>query len=155
MTAVTIAWNRFGLGARAADRPPADPARWLLAQLDRFDPRPAAIAARPTTAQAVAELAEFLASRREARQMNSPDPMDKPNAAARRDIQQSLIDDMGARGLVAIASDTPFAERLVHFWANHFAVSIAKRQVSGLAGPHEFEAIRPAIMGSFRDLLRA
>ena len=26
-----------------------------------------------------------------------------------------------ARVNVALASDTPFAERLVHFWANHFA----------------------------------
>lgn len=155
MTAVTIAWNRFGLGARPTDRPPADPARWVIAQLERFDPRPAAIAARPSTAEGVAELTEFLTMRRQARQMQSADPMDKPSATARRDIQQSLMDDMAARGLVAIQSDTPFAERLVHFWANHFAVSVAKRQTSGLVGPHEFEAIRPNIMGSFRDLLQA
>jgi uncharacterized protein (DUF1800 family) len=46
-------------------------------------------------------------------------------------------------------------ERLVHFWSNHFAVSVDKAAVLGLAGPMEFEAIRPQMRGRFRDLLRA
>ena len=50
MTAQTIALNRFGIGARPDQPLPADPRRWLLDQCDRFDPRPAAIAAVPPRA---------------------------------------------------------------------------------------------------------
>ena len=39
------ALNRFGLGAVLGEPSPADPKRWLNAQLDTFDPRPAPIAA--------------------------------------------------------------------------------------------------------------
>jgi uncharacterized protein (DUF1800 family) len=55
----------------------------------------------------------------------------------------------------ALTTDNPFAERLVHFWANHFAVSVDKLPVIGLAGLLEFEAIRPHLFGRFSDLLLA
>src|SRR5215217_4907675 len=42
MTPSAIALNRFGLGARPDEPPPADPQRWLLAQLDAYDSLPAA-----------------------------------------------------------------------------------------------------------------
>jgi hypothetical protein len=32
MAETSIALNRFGIGARAEDAPPADPKRWLLDQ---------------------------------------------------------------------------------------------------------------------------
>jgi uncharacterized protein (DUF1800 family) len=57
--------------------------------------------------------------------------------------------------LCAINSPAPFVERLVHFWANHFAVSIDKFIIVGLAGQLEFDAIRPNVLGSFRDMLFA
>jgi len=49
----------------------------------------------------------------------------------------------------------PFAERLVHFWTNHFAVSADKAAVYGVAGTLENEAIRPHVGGRFADLLTA
>ena len=60
-----------------------------------------------------------------------------------------------ARFRLAVESDRSFVERLVHFWSNHFAVSIDKIAVLGLAGPLETEAIRPNVLGNFRDLLSA
>lgn len=49
-----------------------------------------------------------------------------------------------------------FHERLVMFWANHFAVSVDKGlPVRLLAGAYEREAIRPHITGRFRDLVLA
>lgn len=60
-----------------------------------------------------------------------------------------------ARVSSAVQTDTPFAERLVHFWSNHFAVSADKQPVVPLAGNYEFTAIRPNITGNFRDLLLA
>ncbi|WP_353203690.1 DUF1800 domain-containing protein [Sphingomonas sp.] len=62
---------------------------------------------------------------------------------------------VGARATSALITDTPFVERLVHFWANHFAVSADKLQVIGLSGTMEFEAIRPHVLGRFRDMLTA
>jgi uncharacterized protein (DUF1800 family) len=44
MLAATIALSRFGLGARPEDQPPADPKRWLIHQMDLFQPRPQALA---------------------------------------------------------------------------------------------------------------
>src|SRR6202030_1119414 len=49
----------------------------------------------------------------------------------------------------------PFAERLVHFWSNHCALSADKGVVLGLAGTLENEAIRPHVGGRFVDLLTA
>ncbi len=60
-----------------------------------------------------------------------------------------------ARGSQAITSSTPFYERLVHFWSNHFAVSIDDPQMLGLVGTLEIEAIRPHVGGFFTDMLIA
>src|SRR3546814_20960140 len=60
-----------------------------------------------------------------------------------------------ARLAAAVASQTPFPERLVHFWANHFAISADKQSVVGFAGNYENEASRPHVMGKFSDLLTA
>jgi len=74
---------------------------------------------------------------------------------ARRQQQQAYVGMVSARALTAITSPTPFAERLVHFWANHFAVSADKLELVGLSGTMEFEAIRPHVMGKFGDMLNA
>jgi uncharacterized protein (DUF1800 family) len=74
---------------------------------------------------------------------------------ARRVQQQAYVGMVSARALTAITSPTPFAERLVHFWANHFAVSADKLELVGLSGTMEFEAIRPHVMGKFGDMLNA
>lgn len=84
---------------------------------------------------------------------------DDPAEALRKQFGQQSRDlyngAVTARALAALQSPAPFAERLVHFWANHFAVSGDKMEVTNLAGAFEFEAIRPHVMGSFRDMLFA
>ena len=55
----------------------------------------------------------------------------------------------------AVLAERSFIERLVHFWSNHFAVSVDKLAVLGVAGAFEREAIRPHVLGSFHDLLMA
>ena len=60
MSGASIALHRFGLGARADEPAPAQPRRWLLDQLDRFDPRPPPIAALPGSGAAAAQLAQYL-----------------------------------------------------------------------------------------------
>src|SRR6476660_7217576 len=73
----------------------------------------------------------------------------------RQNIRQNYLVMSSARLDSALASDSPFVERLVHFWANHFAVSVDKLPVIGLAGLLEFEAIRPHVLGKFSDMLLA
>ena len=54
------------------------------------------------------------------------------------------------------AAKIGFGERLVAFWANHFAVqSAADEVVKGLAGAFEREAIRPYVLGNFGDMVLA
>ena len=60
-----------------------------------------------------------------------------------------------ARARSAALTTQPFAERLVHFWCNHFAVSADKGAIYGVAGTLENEAIRPHVNGRFIDLLTA
>ncbi len=94
----------------------------------------------------------------------TPEPGAKPDADdplkdARRFVGRQVRDDyavaVGARADAALTSNAPFADRLAHFWANHFAVSADKLQVIGLSGLLEFEAIRPHLMGRFGDMLDA
>jgi uncharacterized protein (DUF1800 family) len=73
----------------------------------------------------------------------------------RQNIRENYLVMSSARLNSALASDSPFVERLVHFWANHFAVSVDKLPVIGLAGLLEFEAIRPHVLGRFSDMLLA
>lgn len=209
MSATSIALNRFGLGARPDQAPPADPRRWLLQQFERFDPRPGAIAALPGRTQIAEELADYL-ERNRPFLMNAvgrgaqaqPAAMVQPRSgiaqpgmvqpgmaqpgmaqpgmaapgmmpmqpggdadgkAAQQDLRkfigqtsrQNYIASVGARSQIAVGSDTPFVERMVYFWANHFAVSADKLTTIGMAGMLEFEAIRPHVLGRFGDMVNA
>ena len=171
MSNAAIALNRFGLGARPGDPPPGDPRRWLIAQIDNYRPESPSIAAAPTSAAVSADLAAYQAQQRSIRQTaaaapppaipteapptTSPDAKMAARQAARRAAQERYAALVGARAATALASDTPFAERLVHFWSNHFAVSADKLELVGLAGTLEMEAIRPHVMGRFADMLFA
>lgn len=176
MLSTTIALNRFGLGARPDDHAPADPKRWLLQQLNGFDARPQALAQVPPREQVVGQLGDYLAAQQMAgrakRQLQpaamtsaamtqaQPQQDADPHAEAlkkymRQTIQQDYLVMNSARLDAALTTPSPFIERLVHFWANHFAVSIDKLPVIGLAGLFEFEAIRPHVLGKFSDMLLA
>jgi len=155
-TDTAIALNRFGLGARPADAVPGDPRRWLLDQFDRYEPRPAAIASLPDSAAVMAEYADYLAQRPGVQQAGDAAANRK---ALRRDFVTGSRDDyqgaVAGRTAAALTTDTPFIERLVHFWSNHFAVSSEKLAVTGVCGPFEAEAIRPHVLGRFEDMLFA
>ena len=146
-----IAVNRFGLGQRGDDpHLPADPRRWLHEQIAAFDPHPQAIVAAPSSAALATRYHAYLLDLRDAR--GSRMDLAAGLRAANRDTYVALA---GARLTSALATPTPFMERLVHFWANHFAVSADKMATVGVAGTLEFEAIRPHVSGSFADLLLA
>ena len=138
MTPAAIAANRFGIGMRADASPETDPVASLRLQLAHFEPRPAALAELPSRAAAAAALAEVRMARRDARQ--APDATADPaRVQARREVRDLYIDCVGARVNAALVTPTPWLERLVHFWSNHFAMSVDKQPVLAYAGLFEFE----------------
>jgi len=159
-----IAMNRFGLGALPDGAKPANAKDWLKVQLGQYDPAPTSLSGQPTRAELAAEFREYQLDRRDFRQAKKEAAAAEPDMAqidpakiekVVNTLRTRYVAAADARVNVALASDTPFAERLVHFWSNHFAVSIDKLPVLGLAGDFEFTAIRPNIMGNFSDLLIA
>src|SRR5205085_8580870 len=87
------------------------------------------------------------------------DPVAGLPDSARRFIRQTSRQNylalVQARTNAALITPAPFVERMVHFWANHFAVSADKLTTIGIAGLLEFEAIRPHVLGRFEDMLFA
>lgn len=75
--------------------------------------------------------------------------------AARQKEQQVLRDLMQARMLRAVASERQLEEVLVDFWFNHFNVFSGKGQVRVYLTEYERDAIRPHVLGNFRDMLGA
>ncbi|SAL71422.1 DNA-directed DNA polymerase B [Caballeronia peredens] len=150
-----IAVNRFGLGARPGEPLPDDPRGWLAAQADPqrslYRPLPAALSGQPSSAALAAQFAERQRAIRDASDADKP-AVRKQYAEQIRDVYRSAVD---ARVTSALTAPAPFIERLVHFWANHFAVSIEKPPVAMLAGSFENEAIRPHVLGRFEDMLVA
>lgn len=163
---VAIALNRFALGARPDEALPSDPKRWLAGQLDRYEPRPAPWAAQPDLATLAADYIRQQEELQAARQANidagmTPEqakksqPVKDARKDMRQDSRQAYQDAVNARMESALVTPTPFVERLVHFWSNHFAVSTDKKTVVPLAGNFEAEAIRPHVLGKFEDMLVA
>lgn len=167
MSLAAIALNRFGLGARPDDAPPTDPRGWLVGQIGRLDPAPPALQGLPGGAAMTMQYREVLGQLRRqgggrrpagSGQPASPEAEAMASTAQRERRQafgQAYLAQVQARTAVALTTPTPFAERLVHFWANHFAISIDKLATITMGGPLEFEAIRPNISGRFADLLLA
>lgn len=148
----TAAVNRFGLGAKPGERVRVQDARgWLHGQL-RPAPLPPMFKDLPDSLSLLRREADYRRARRAAR--NESDD-GSPALAQQRALRRDAIEDIAVRYRHAGATDRPFAERLVHFWSNHFAISIDKNSARLLAAPMEREAVRPHVFGNFRDLLLA
>ena len=158
----TAAVNRFGMGAMPGELALAgDPRRWLHAQL-QATPDPVPFAGLPDSLDIMQREAEYRLQRRRARAADASAeaataPMidDIERTPLQQAIRRDAIADIGVRYRVAATTATPFVERLVRFWSNHFAISIDKNSARLLAAPMEREAIRPHVTGHFADLLLA
>ena len=157
-----IAVLRFGLGARPGDlaAAQAEPRAWLMAQLKGAAP----LAGTTALAPSGQIFAELLAAREHLQDMKREAAAqgaapDASVAAAFNPVRDAYLPHYRAQVLAraqsAALTTRPFAERLVHFWTNHFAVSADKGAVIGIAGTLENEAIRPHVDGRFVDLLTA
>jgi uncharacterized protein (DUF1800 family) len=130
---------RFGLGRLGGEPLPADPAAWLRGQLQGPDPA----------------LAEPISSTLAALEAHKLDREFRPMEGQphRTDLVWKADAPIAMRTLAETA--TPFRERLVWFWANHFTVSLRRGEVRPLVLPYVQEAIRPHVTGRFADMLRA
>ncbi|TMM49005.1 DUF1800 domain-containing protein [Qipengyuania marisflavi] len=162
MTPTSIALNRFGLGYRQGDELPRDPKAWLRGQIAAYNPWSGELAQEDYAAEQLTSLVsnvdEFRSRRRNIGKTGAADAGKQQvemSREGRREVKTIYTADVAVRTRVAVESDTPFMERLVHFWSNHFAVSTGKKRITNLVGIYEFGAIRPNITGNFRDLLRA
>lgn len=162
--AAISALNRFGLGARADETADlGEPASWLLRQTQAAPPAEPMLTGLPSSLDYLRREADFRARRRRLKLADDAPAKGAPGAAPvnpLRDLYLELFgDDLRreylARWHIAAETDTPFAERLVRFWSNHFAVSTDKVAAALYAAPLEREAIRPHLNGRFLELLLA
>lgn len=167
------ALNRLGYGPRPQDAAAiaaqgAGPwlERFLAEQLEpRRLPQPEALTQRLGGMQLLglgqAELLgryrDALKSAREARREQARGM--KPDAdalnAVREQVRPLVAEAATARLARAPQSPAQLEEALVEFWFNHFNVFAGKGSVSVLVADYEQRAIRPFVLGRFRDMLGA
>lgn len=141
-----IALNRFGMGARPGDEETlrGAPRGWLNAQVRRDRPALPVYGRLRSSEQILRAIFE---GRRTSPQAQA--------AAVRRAYRRDFYPSLVTRARLMIASDTPFADRMLLFWSNHFSLSTTRR-ISGAAIPaFEREVIAPHVFGRFSDMLRA
>jgi uncharacterized protein (DUF1800 family) len=168
-----LALHRFGFGPRAGSIAAIaeDPRGALLADLGRPQAGLINNADLPTSGAANRAVFEYRAQRnaeqkRQRREAAAQPAMTAEQPAmvaspARSDPAQSdqvplprqlFWNEARARIDAARDAEIGFVERLVWFWSNHFCVSQDK---TVMAGAFEREAIRPHVLGRFRDMLLA
>ena len=130
---------RFGLGRKGSEPLPADPKSWLARQLD--GPDRALDTPGASTVDGLAALAEV----RQNKELRGKDsPVARLYNAERAAFFNRLM-----------TTDTPFRDRLVLFWYNHFTVSLKRGECTAVLHPYLREAIRPHVTGRFTDMLLA
>ncbi len=171
-----IAGHRFGLGIRTGERAAleADPVGWVRSQIGVSDP---AVTERLSTLPSVEEgyrafsqrlrqvlsgeeeterrRAQMRAMRRAMRNGEMSDSMAAESGAAMARPIEIYMQEVEGRLDAALMTETPFTERLVHFWSNHFTVSGTRGPVRFMAGAYERDAIRPHVYGNFADMVLA
>ncbi|MBU7583370.1 MAG: DUF1800 domain-containing protein [Nostoc sp. TH1S01] len=85
----------------------------------------------------------------------SPEPTPEERKAQEKKKGQILDEAIKARLLRATSSNRQLQEVMVDFWYNHFNVHAGKGNTPIWVGSYEQEAIRPYVLGRFRDLLGA
>lgn len=150
MITAASAFHRFGLGPRPGDLV-AEAGASLLAELDEAGITEVGDPALRDTRMALLALFE----EREARRLGLA-PALPPGERPRPVTTVVYHEEIAARVAKAQSVAVGFVERLVTFWTNHFAIEGSAGQTPRiLLGVFEREAIRPHVLGSFRDMLHA
>ncbi|MEM8983441.1 MAG: DUF1800 domain-containing protein [Pseudomonadota bacterium] len=146
-----IATNRFGLGARPGEIANIDdPRRWLKSQLEGAPRVSSRLSQLSGSASVLNQIVALRQQRNEMRKAGK-----EPGKQYGKTVREQYAAQVLARYHEAAVTTHPFRERLVHFFANHFAVSADKQPLPALAGLFENEAIRAHVTGRFADMLIA
>jgi uncharacterized protein (DUF1800 family) len=87
---------------------------------------------------------------------NPVQPARTPEQTEAMRMQRTVVTELSQqRFLRAIYSDRQLEEVMVDFWMNHFNVFIGKGQVRLYLTEYERDAVRPHVLGRFRELLGA
>ena len=115
----------------------------------------AAIAELPISRLRPEDLADKVVSARRAARFKSADEKREAAQQLRREFAQLDLQAFERRTIRALYSPYQLQEMMTWFWFNHFNVFQNKKQVRFLLADYEESAIRPHVLGKFRDLLRA
>src|SRR5262245_26434540 len=115
----------------------------------------AAIAALPISRARPEDLAGKVISARRAARFKSADEKREAAKQLRREFAQLDFQVFERRTLRALYSPYPLQEMMTWFWFNHFNVFQNKKLVRFLLADYEESAIRPHVLGKFRDLAHA
>ena len=167
------ALNRLGYGPRPTDAAAitAEGAdrwleRFLTEQLEpRRLPQPEALSTRLAglevlklgQAELLGRYREAVKAAREARreQAKGETPSAEALNAVREQVRPLVGQAATARLARALQSPAQLEEALTEFWFNHFNVFAGKGPVGVLVADYEQRAIRPFVLGRFRDMLGA
>ena len=169
--AVIHVLNRIGFGPRPGDVEKVQAIglqRYIDEQLHPERVADTSMSARlaglSTIGLSAGEIAEryerpAMEARRERRQ-NAKDggPQPQPPAGVdpmRRQANSVLAELAEQKLLRAVYSERQLQEVLTDFWFNHFNVDARKNRARFLLTSYERDAIRPHVLGTFRDLLEA
>jgi uncharacterized protein (DUF1800 family) len=133
---------------------------WLAAQLQ---PAPAALPAElqaridemTISKRSLTDLGAELESRRRALEKVAADERKAERQAFNEDLQRLAREAQTRMLLRALYSPNQLEEHLTWFWLNHFNVFQYKGPLRALVADYEERAIRPHVLGRFRDLLGA
>ncbi|MFG6467627.1 DUF1800 domain-containing protein [Roseateles sp. BYS87W] len=167
------ALNRLGYGPTAADAAAiaaqgAGPwlERFLAEQLAPTRPEPPPASARRLAglevltlgqAELLGRYREAVKSTREARREKTKGMTPEADAlnAVREQVRPLVAQAAQARLSRALQSPAQLDEVLTEFWFNHFNVFAGKGPVGVLVADYEQRAVRPHVLGRFRDMLGA
>ena len=167
------ALNRLGYGPRPADAAAIaeqGAERWLERFLaEQLEPRrlrpPEALSARLaglevlslSQAELLGRYREAVKATREARREQAKGQTPDADAlnAVREQVRPLVQQAATARLSRALQSPAQLEEALTEFWFNHFNVFAGKGPVGVLVADYEQRAIRPFVLGRFRDMLGA
>ena len=139
---VAHAFNRFGLGGRPDDAVPADAMAWLAAQITCPDQAPNGV----TLAQAMAPV----------QAISTAAAGSSLRATLTAQILNGFMAEIASVMSYAVTTKIPFRERLVWFWANHFAIMPQADGVTmATAGAYMRDAIRANMTGTVTQLLQS
>ena len=101
------------------------------------------------------QLIAIKAERERIKALADPGEMEQARKALREQGNRLAKETQSRELLRALYSRAQLREQLVAFWLNHFSVFKNKGEVRGLIGDYAEHAVRPHVLGLFRELVLA